>query len=185
MLKEISIEASETETRPTKVINLPIKVVSGLGRGGYSVVLKAQNTETGEYFALKVISKERTTRKKDQDRLRRELKLMTELDSRFLQKCHKCFESNQDLFFLLDFIDGGDLFYHLSKRQEVMRKAFTEFEVKILLSEVTMPRVCLFCFWERIFHTNSLSFISNKCSLIHSFTPKYVIVDIPWPRSFT
>lgn len=83
-----------------------------------------------------MISKERTTRKKDQDRLRRELKLMTELNCRFLQKCHQCFESNRDLFFLLDFINGGDLFYHLSKRQELKRKAFTELEVTILLSEV-------------------------------------------------
>lgn len=126
-------ESDEDENRYTKV---PIKVIGGLGRGGYSIVVLAQHLETKKKHALKVITKEKVCRAKDQDKLRRELLLMTTIDSIFLQKCHLCFESSCDLFFLLDYIDGGDLFFHLCQRQVKRKKGFSEKELRILLSEV-------------------------------------------------
>jgi len=137
LLTEKSYEESDDEEEDkNKIVKIPIRVIGGLGRGGYSIVVKAEHMETKMKYALKIISKKRSCRPKDQDRLRRELKLMIDLDSKFLQRCHRCFESTSDIFFLLDFIDGGDLFFHLCRRQMKKKRGFSESEIRILLSEV-------------------------------------------------
>ena len=92
----------------------PVRVLDGLGQGGYSCVVACEHTATGQPFALKVISKSKVSRKRDRARLRLELSVMMELPpSPFLQRCHMAFESPSQLFFVLDFVSGGDLFFHL------------------------------------------------------------------------
>lgn len=62
---------------------------------------------------------------------------MTELaPCPFLQKCHIAFESMSNIFFVLDLIEGGDIFSRLASHCQ--RKGFTEIQVSIILSEVAL-----------------------------------------------
>ena len=97
--------------------NAPFAVIDGLGQGGYAAVVKARHTETEEVFAMKVVSKRAGARSKDRKRLALELKLMTELPyCPFLMRCHAAFETKTDVYFVLDLVTGGDLFYHLAQQ---------------------------------------------------------------------
>mmetsp|Transcript_25859 Transcript_25859/g.57953 ORF Transcript_25859/g.57953 Transcript_25859/m.57953 type:complete len:540 (-) Transcript_25859:254-1873(-) len=117
----------------------PLRVTGGLGRGGYAVVVRAEHTQTGEEYALKVVSKARLTRPRDRKRLGTELKVMTQLPpSPFVQRCHMAFESSTHVFFALDLVAGGDLFFHLIRRIMSKNWGFVEDEARVLLSEVVV-----------------------------------------------
>ena len=116
----------------------PIEVLSGLGQGGYAVVVLVRQTNYtggdggddkdatnqqarggggggGGFFAMKVIEKSQLKKKKTISRLKLELRAMTEIaPSPFLQRCHMAFESDTNVFFVLDHVAGGDLFFHVS-----------------------------------------------------------------------
>jgi ribosomal protein S6 kinase alpha-5 len=68
-------------------------------------------------FAMKVIAKDKASGVKEREALKTELRVMTELEPcPFLQKCHMAFESRTNVFFVVDLIEGGDIFSHLVNR---------------------------------------------------------------------
>ena len=88
---------------------------------------------------MKVISKDRTPGVREQESLKTELRVMTEIEPcPFLQKCHMAFESRSDIFFVVDLIEGGDIFSHLLNRVHLQRKGFNEIQVSIILAEVVL-----------------------------------------------
>ena len=114
-----------------------LRVISGLGQGGYGCVVQVTHEATGGMFAMKSISKARLTRSRDRRRLALELKIMTELPpSPFLNTCHAAFETKNDVFFVLDLVSGGDLFYHLAQRFNATNSGFVEDEVRVILAEL-------------------------------------------------
>ena len=125
-----------TGRTPVAVDTLPLRVVGGLGAGGYAVVVKAE-LETGVVYAMKVLAKHKDATRRDKDRLKVELRVMTEVPpSPFLQRCHMAFESTSDLFFVVDFVAGGDLFSHLIARIKRHGTGFSEPEARVLLAEI-------------------------------------------------
>ena len=68
---------------------------------------------------MKVVCKRAGAKTKERKRLALELKLMTELPPcPFLMRCHAAFETTTDIFFVLDLLTGGDLFFHMAKLHE-------------------------------------------------------------------
>ena len=92
-------DAAEGDERscadPVRVEHVPLEVISGLGQGGYAVVVlvrstNAENHGNPDFFAMKVIEKSKVAKKRSISRLKMELRAMTELPpSRFLQRCHE------------------------------------------------------------------------------------------------
>jgi serine/threonine protein kinase len=115
-------------------------VIDGLGVGGFATVVKVEELNSGKRYAMKVISKSSKDSKKDQlSRVKLELELMTSPAlnaSPFLQKCHDAFENSSNVFFVVDLIEGGDLFTHLSAKLKANSRGFAEFEVRFMLAEL-------------------------------------------------
>ena len=69
--------------------------------------------------------------------MRRELEVLTKVPpSRFLQRCHKAFESDSSAFFIVDYIGGGDLLFHLARVTQEGKLGFGEDACRTLLAEV-------------------------------------------------
>jgi serine/threonine protein kinase len=120
-----------------------VAVLAGLGSGGYGkvvLVTPAERTaaEDNELYAMKVVSKVKQKRPKDRQRVENEFAVMCGTKpSRFLQHCHAAFESATDVFFVCDYMAGGDLFHHMVRRIEKGFGGFEESECRVLLAEVT------------------------------------------------
>lgn len=63
--------------------------------------------------------------------------------SRFLQRCFAAFETPSHVFFVTEYLEGGDLFFHLTRRVDAtavgnINAGFSEREARGLLSEVVL-----------------------------------------------
>jgi serine/threonine protein kinase len=116
----------------------PYRVIDGLGQGGYGVVIKVAHEENGIEYAVKVISKSLSS-KEHQEQHKNELKVMSEIaPSPFIQRCFAAFESDSNIFFVLELIEGGDLFHYLVDRINLTGGGFQEAEARAILAEVVL-----------------------------------------------
>ncbi|KAI8801170.1 kinase-like domain-containing protein, partial [Cladochytrium replicatum] len=85
-----------------------------LGSGSYAVVKEAIHTTTGKKYAVKIVSKKliRT------DRIRNELEILRKLSkgNPNIVKLHDTFETQNNVYFVMDLCEGGNLFEALLKR---------------------------------------------------------------------
>jgi serine/threonine protein kinase len=129
-------------SQPTPPSRAPIprsyQVIDGLGVGGFATVVKVEEVNSKQRFAMKVISKKKVQKHMNLEQLTHEVHVMKTLNSPFIQKCHDTFETEGQVFFVVDLISGGDIFYHLSVMNQggTSPKGFPEPTARILLAEV-------------------------------------------------
>eukprot|EP00347_Sterkiella_histriomuscorum_P023737 403333560 len=95
--------------------NNSIAQVSGvkpnqLGQGNFGEVKLVKKLETQKYFALKCLKKEEIMRNKQIEHIKREKMLLTNIDSPFIVKLQASFQDELNLYFLMEYIQGGELF---------------------------------------------------------------------------
>jgi serine/threonine protein kinase len=117
-------------------------VLEGLGRGGFSTVVKVQHLATNQMYAMKVIPKDDSNVasriENNKDEIMMELYVMKEISMScpFLQRCYHAFESINSVFFIMDLNSGGDLFYHLSEHVMMSGIGLEEDTCRTLLAEI-------------------------------------------------
>jgi serine/threonine protein kinase len=89
-----------------------IKVV---GEGGYGRVVLVKKIDTKKYYAMKILEKSKIKTERSLEHIVTERKVLMN-DSPFLLHLHFSFQTDRKLFFVTDFLPGGDLFHHLAKR---------------------------------------------------------------------
>jgi serine/threonine protein kinase len=136
--KTLTISSALALGEKPKLTPKGLTVVGGLGRGGYGVVVSVVHQIQGRprQFAMKCVSKSRSSDSNDKENLRRELRALTDIPpSPFLTTCYLAFESLSTVFFVTDLIDGGDLFYHLDVMTLEGNDGFPEPQARIILAE--------------------------------------------------
>ncbi|XP_069751340.1 serine/threonine-protein kinase Sgk1-like isoform X5 [Narcine bancroftii] len=87
-----------------------------IGKGSFGKVLLAKHKETEKYFAVKVLQKKVILKKKEQKHIMAERSvLLKNMKHPFLVGLHYSFQTADKLYFVLDFVNGGELFYHLQR----------------------------------------------------------------------
>lgn len=74
-----------------------------------------EKKDSGQLYALKVISKLDIIKKNFFDNLQYEKKIMQEVENPFVVGLEYCFASPSYIFFAMKFKQGGELYYHLRK----------------------------------------------------------------------
>lgn len=96
-----------------------------IGRGGFSRVVLCRKRDTGMLYAMKIVAKSTAKR----HRVLAEKDIMTRLDHPRILKLHWAFQTQSELFFVLEVCPCGELFTH-------MQRKFTEPEVKFYIAQV-------------------------------------------------
>ncbi|XP_067412415.1 ribosomal protein S6 kinase alpha-5 isoform X1 [Emydura macquarii macquarii] len=109
-----------------------------LGTGAYGkvfLVRKVSGHDTGKLYAMKVLKKATIIQKaKTTEHTRTERQVLEHIrQSPFLVTLHYAFQTDTKLHLILDYINGGELFTHLSQRER-----FTENEVQIYIGEIVL-----------------------------------------------
>ncbi|XP_053211984.1 protein kinase C iota type-like [Panonychus citri] len=91
-----------------------------IGRGSYAKVLLVELRETKRRYAMKVIKKEIVAADEDMDWVQAEkhiFEIATGCD--FLVGLHSCFQTLSKLFFVIEFVSGGDLMFHMQRKRRL------------------------------------------------------------------
>nr|XP_014341981.1 PREDICTED: ribosomal protein S6 kinase alpha-5 [Latimeria chalumnae] len=109
-----------------------------LGTGAYGkvfLVRKVSGHDTGKLYAMKVLKKATIIQKaKTAEHTRTERQVLEHIrQSPFLVTLHYAFQTDTKLHLILDYVNGGELFTHLSQREK-----FTESEVRIYSGEIVL-----------------------------------------------
>lgn len=94
-----------------------------LGKGGFGKVYLVEQKSTKKLYALKTIKKLFIIEKKQFEQVKREKEILFEAKHPFLVGLQAAFQTPDKLFFLMPFVQGGDLYAQLKRR-----KNFTEEE---------------------------------------------------------
>jgi len=104
-----------------------------IGRGSFGKVFKVQKKDTNEIFAMKVLDKAEVAQRNEIIHARSENSILRKLDCPFLVKMHYAFQDHSKLYFVMDYINGGELFFHLQKEGR-----FSEDRVKFYVAEIIL-----------------------------------------------
>eukprot|EP01061_Rhynchopus_euleeides_P021568 TRINITY_DN3515_c1_g1_i1.p1 TRINITY_DN3515_c1_g1~~TRINITY_DN3515_c1_g1_i1.p1 ORF type:complete len:457 (+),score=147.20 TRINITY_DN3515_c1_g1_i1:159-1373(+) len=89
------------------------QAIKTLGKGATGLVLLVRYKVDGQLYALKVVEKPKILKSGRPEDVVRERDIMRSSNwSNFLVKMHYCFQSKTKLFFVLDYMPGGDLYYY-------------------------------------------------------------------------
>lgn len=100
-----------------------------IGRGSYAKVFLAeyrprnhhrQNEQTARLYAMKVIKKSIVNDDEDIDWIQCEKNVFEKATNHpFLVGLHSCFQTPSRLFFVIEFVNGGDLMYHMQRQRKL------------------------------------------------------------------
>ena len=101
----------------SKAININhFEIVKVIGRGSFGKVFLVKKKDTEELFAMKVLKKESINTSAQKFHTIAERKILQIISSPFVVKLHYAFQNPDKLYFVMDFLNGGEMFTHIRKK---------------------------------------------------------------------
>jgi len=105
-----------------------------IGKGTFGRVFQVRKKDTKRIYAMKVLSKREIVAKKEIAHTIGERKILQRSsDSPFLLGLKFSFQTEQDLYLIMDYKSGGELFHHLQKEGR-----FTEDRARFYTAEIVL-----------------------------------------------
>lgn len=133
------------------------KQIKQIGKGSFGEVYQVQKLtgtkSKGQIYAMKILNK---TSLKTKDRLRTvlERRILTSFNHPNLVNCHYAFQTTADLYLILDYVAGGDLF-------SLLGFTFTEDQVKFVCAELVL----------------AITHLHRNCILYRDLKPENILID--------
>ena len=128
--------SSETPKRaaptPENMVTVnDFKLLKVIGIGGYGKVYQVRKKDTKKIYAMKMITKASLTKTKLIQHTQAEQRVLTQIDHPFLIHLHWSFQTADKLYFVMDYVNGGELFFHLAQTGK-----FSEERTKFYIAEL-------------------------------------------------
>ena len=135
---EITSTASEAASAENVAKNISIgpqhfDLLKLIGEGAFGKVIMVRNRLNQQLYAMKVISKKLLRKKNNITYMKSERDILTKVYHPFIVRLWFAFQTEQRLFLVMDFLGGGELFYHLKRRGLIL-----EAEARIYLAEMVL-----------------------------------------------
>ena len=94
-------------------------------------VMQVRKKDDGRIFAMKVLRKEAIIARKQVTHTQAEKSILAKIQHPFIVTLHYAFQTNEKLYMILDYVNGGELFYHLKREGR-----FSEERVRFYAAEI-------------------------------------------------
>mmetsp|Transcript_31986 Transcript_31986/g.23145 ORF Transcript_31986/g.23145 Transcript_31986/m.23145 type:complete len:310 (+) Transcript_31986:168-1097(+) len=118
---------------PTRKISKDdFPIIKVVGKGSFGIVYMVRRKGTKDIFAMKVLKKELVAKRNLIVKTQAEREILEEIKSPFIVNLYYAFQTDSKLFFVMDFLNGGELFYHLRKDQKFSEKRACFYAAQII-----------------------------------------------------
>ncbi|KAF8640281.1 hypothetical protein AX16_010176 [Volvariella volvacea WC 439] len=98
-------------------------LLRAVGKGAFGKVRIVEHKRTKKLYALKYIDKARCIRQKAVANVIQERRLLEEIDHPFVVNLRYAFQDDENCFFVLDLMLGGDLRFHLERKGHITEES--------------------------------------------------------------
>ncbi|ELP89444.1 hypothetical protein EIN_390690 [Entamoeba invadens IP1] len=109
-----------------------------IGKGTYGKVMLVKKKDTGKIFAMKILDKKAVVETNEVEHTMAEREVLGTIDNPFIVHMHYSFQNENKLYFVMDFVNGGELFFHLQneRRFSIARAKFYSAEILLALEHL-------------------------------------------------
>jgi len=109
----VADEAAPEGVRRATVADFTLLKV--IGKGSFAKVVLVRKKDTGKLYAMKVLNKPAIIKRKQVEHTKTERNVLARVDHPYIVRCRSAFQTEDKLYFVLDYCSGGELFFHLSR----------------------------------------------------------------------
>jgi len=128
-----------------------------IGQGSFGKVVQVKYKATGDIYAMKVLNKKTIIERNEIEHTKSEKSILAMIDHPFLMKLHFSFQTTDKLYLVMDFINGGEMYFHLQRDG-----AFNGERARFYAAEVVLALEYM--------HTNGIIYRDLK--------PENILIDI-------
>ncbi|CAG9331908.1 unnamed protein product [Blepharisma stoltei] len=127
-----------TSVQPHPICLEDFKIERVLGKGAFGKVFLVTKKDNGKFFAMKCLRKDMIKQRNQKEHTTTEREILGDVDSPFIVQLRYAFQTPERLYMVMDFINGGELFFHLrsSSRFSEQRARFYAAEVLLALEYI-------------------------------------------------
>jgi len=107
------------------------ELLTVIGKGSFGKVMQVRKKDDGKIYAMKVLRKDTIIARKQVSHTKSEKNILMKIQHAFIVNLNYAFQTKDKLYMILDYINGGELFYHLKKEGR-----FAENRVKLYAAEI-------------------------------------------------
>jgi serum/glucocorticoid-regulated kinase 2 len=150
------IYLGENKENVSEVRLSDFNIISVIGRGSFGKVCLVEYKNTGELYAMKSIKKDILIDLDQIENTLLEKKILQTVKHPFLCSLVFCFQSDERIYFVMNFVKGGELFQHLKKQ-----KHFNESRVKFYCAQLGL----------------ALQYLHEKSIIYRDLKPENILMD--------
>ncbi len=132
------------------------QILSVVGRGSFGKVCLVEYKNTGKLYAMKSIKKDVLIDHDQIENTMLEKKILQSVNHPFLCSLVFCFQTEDRIYFIMNFVRGGELFQHLKKF-----KVFDEEKVKFYAAQIGM----------------ALEYLHERAIVYRDLKPENILMD--------
>ena len=114
---KLRIGVEYIENRKGKLSMDDFELLKVVGKGSFGKVMQVQKKDTHRIYALKTIRKAHIISRSEVAHTLAERSVLAQINNPFIVPLKFTFQSPEKLYFVLAFVNGGELFHHLQKEQ--------------------------------------------------------------------
>ena len=107
------------------------EVMYPIGKGGFGKVWKVKCKKSNQIYAMKEMQKAKIINKKSINSVMNERTLLADLYHPFLVNMKSSFQDRENLYLVMDYLNGGDLRYHIG-----CKGRFSQAETKFFIANI-------------------------------------------------
>lgn len=104
-----------------------------IGKGSFGKVMLVRKADTGDIYAMKVLSKASVVHRHQVEHTKTERNVLEYIHHPFIVRMRYAFQTATKLYFILDYCPGGELFFHLGRAGR-----FSEHRARFYAAEIVL-----------------------------------------------